>query len=65
MVEVKTFVMAQVFVTSDASEFGFLAYFFVHTWTALSTMSLWFESMSSKIHRPWSLPLYKLLLWGT
>ena len=58
-----TCVTAQAFVTSDASESGFLAYPFMHTKTALSTASLWFESMSSKIHRLVSLPSYKLLSW--
>ena len=62
--EVVIFVSEQAFVTSDAFKSGFIAYTFMHAKTALSTMSLRFESMSSKIHRLVSLPSYKLLLWG-
>ena len=62
--EAVIFVTEQAFVTSDAFKSGFLAYTFMHAKTALSTTSLRFESMSSKIHRLVSLPSYKLLLWG-
>ena len=48
-VEVKAFVTAQVFVTSDAAKSGFITYIFIYTKTALSTASLWFESPGSKI----------------